>query len=73
MNFKGKQRCFCLPFQWGSTLVGKNLLLKEQVLPLKRRSDYGRDPSFREATWKSQFFLENVEIHESESTLQFDH
>ena len=32
---------FCLLFQWGSTLKGKNLLLEEQILSFKSRPHFG--------------------------------
>ena len=33
---------FCLPSQWGSTLKGKSLLIKKQVLSLMSRNQYGK-------------------------------
>ena len=44
--FQGKQLRhfhFCLPSQKRSTLEGKNLLQKEQILSFKSRPQYGRD------------------------------
>ena len=41
---------FLLLSQWGSTLKGKNLLPKEQILSVKSRSHCGRVAFFREQT-----------------------
>ena len=52
MHCQGKQHCHFysgLPFQLGSTLKGKNLLPKEQILAFKGRPHLGRDLSSRKS------------------------
>ena len=53
---------FHFPSQLGSTLKGKNLLLKEQILSLKSRPYFERTSSSREANRKSQKLFPFVKI-----------
>ena len=45
---------FFLPSHWRSTLKGKNLLPREQILSIKRRPPFGRVSSLRQANRKSR-------------------
>ena len=44
------------PFSVGSTLKGKNLLLREQILSFKSRLQFGRDLSYKKSNRKLQSF-----------------
>ena len=47
---------FLPPFSMGLNSCWKEFAPQGASSSLKRRTDYGRDPSFKEATWKSQKF-----------------
>ena len=69
MHYQGRQLChflFCLSTQFGSTLKGKNLLLREQILFFKSRADFRKAFLLKEANRKSQMlspFIKMVEKH----------
>ena len=57
VHFHGKQLChfyICLSFQWGQLLKKRNLLLQEQILPLKRRPLFWKGCVIRKLNKKSK-------------------
>ena len=60
---------YLFPSQEEFTLKGKNLLLLEQILSFKRKPQFGRDMSAREANRKSQKLFPLVKMMEKHGSV----